>query len=163
MVGSTRHRADAVVTGGETTSDRGREDTLAIASVVDTLEEDELLRVGRVVGREVVSEVLDGNVGVADDTALAVEILRSRVVRLLRVGEGSGREVLGVDNNVERLVLLDGLTGLRVLDDAADHPVGGRDLAHDDTVAGAALDLLTIGQGLAGAEVDEVGVIAAFH
>lgn len=161
MVGGTGHRANAVIASGETARDSGGEDTLTIALVVDTLEEDKLLGAGRVLGSEVVSEVLDGDVGMTDDAALAIQILRSRVVRLLRVGERTGRQVLRVDDNVKRLVFLDRLPGLGVLDDRSDHAVNARNPAHDDTVARTLLNLETVGQGLARTEVDEVVVIGS--
>lgn len=45
-------------------------------------------------------------------------------------------------------------------DQGRDH-VGGRgNIAHDDTTAGATLDLETVGQSLPSTEVDEVGRIS---
>lgn len=45
-------------------------------------------------------------------------------------------------------------------DDGRDHVGGSGQPAHGDTVAGAFCGLLAIGQGVVGAEIDEVGSVA---
>ena len=162
MVGGTDHGADTVVAGRETAGDGGLELAVAVTGIVDTLEEDELRGVGGVVRVQGVAEILDGNVGVTDDLAGAVEILGRGVVGGVRVGEGAGREVAHLDGDVELLVGLDVLVVLGVLEDGRHHVVLRGDLAHGDTVARTLLDLLAVRQGTALAEVDEVVVVAGY-
>lgn len=160
MVGGTDHGADTVVAGRETASHGGLELAIAVSGVVDTLEEDELRGVRGVVGVQRVAEVLDSNVGVANDLAGAVEVLGRRVVGSVGVGEGTRGEVAHLDSDVEVLVGLDVLVVLGVLEDGGHHVVLRGNLAHGDTVARTLLDLLAVCQGGALAEVDEVVVVA---
>jgi len=158
MVGGRGDRASTVVTGRETSLERGSEKTIAVTSVVDTLEESKVLSIRRVVG--VVTHVLDGDMGVANDVA-SLKRLRGSVVGVVRVGERTGLQVGDLHGEVNLLVFLDALfVVLGAGEDRRDHVTNGRNISHDDTVAGSLLDLETVGEGLALAEVDEVGLVS---
>lgn len=159
VVRGAGHGADTVVARGKTTGDGGLQGSLSVTSVVDALEEGELGGVQGRGGVEGVAHVLDGDVGVADDIAAVAELLGCRVVCAVRVGEGAELHVGDLDLDVEVLV------GRRLLardgarDDGRHHVRLGGHLAHGDTVAGSLLLLQAVGQRLARAEVDEVGVV----
>jgi len=158
MVGGRGDRASTVVTGRETSLERGSEKTIAVTSVVDTLEESKVLSIRRVVG--VVTHVLDGDMGVANDVA-SLKRLRGSVVGVVRVGERTGLQVGDLHGEVNLLVFLDALfVVLGAGEDRRNHVTNGRNISHDDTVAGSLLDLETVGEGLALAEVDEVGLVS---
>jgi hypothetical protein len=92
MVGSGGHSAASVVTGGETLSKDSGEQSIAVSSVVDTLEEGECVSCRRCGTVDVLSEILHGEMGVADDLA-TLELLRSGVVGVVRICEGSSHKV----------------------------------------------------------------------
>ena len=69
MVGGCVHCADAIEAGGETVSDVCGEKTLAVAVIIDTLEEVEDFRVRGAGGSESAAEILDSDVTVTDDVA----------------------------------------------------------------------------------------------
>lgn len=75
MVRRTNHRASPVHAGGKTAGHHCRELTVVISGLIHALEEGELARVRRGGGPEV-TDILDGDVGVADDIAIAGEFLR---------------------------------------------------------------------------------------
>lgn len=156
MVRSAGHGADPVETSRETSGDIGREQSLTVSVIVDTLEEGKGLWVGRSAGCEVIPEVLDGDVSMTDDVA-ALKSLRSSVVGVGGVGEGTRDQVLGLDLDAESGVGVNVLTGRRKDDNRRDHVVVGGDVTHDDTVARSCRHLKTVGQCLPAAEVDEVG------
>lgn len=160
MVGSTGHSADTVVTGGKTTGDRSAKTSITVARVIDTLEEGELGGVQWLVRGEGVTQVLDGDVSVANNVASVSELLGSRVVSVVGVGEGAQVHVGDLDIDVKVLVRLRLIAGYRACDDGRGHVVLRWNLSHGDTVARTLLVLQTIGQGLAGAEVDEVVLIS---
>lgn len=160
VVGSTGHSADTVVAGGKTTGDGGAKTSIAVARIVDTLEEGELRGIQRLVRSEGVAQVLDGDVSVANNVASVSELLRSRVIGVVGVGKGSQVHVGDLDVDIEVLVGLGLGAGHGACDNGRGHVVLRWNLTHGDTVAGTLLVLLTIGQGLAGAEVDEVVVIS---
>lgn len=158
MVGRGRHAAQAVVAGGETAGDLGREEATAVAGVVDALEKGKLLGVQRLLGVEGLARVLDSDVGVADDDALLVEVLRRRVVGVGGVGEGAGRKVEHLHLDIKVLLGSNVVAVLGVDEDARDHLGGGGNVSHGNTVAGSSADLGTVGQRLALAKVDKVVV-----
>jgi hypothetical protein len=156
MVRGRVHRADAVEPRRETTGDHSLEETLAVPVIIDTLEEGECLRVGRRCGSQVAAEILDGDVTVTDDVT-TLELLRSGVVRGQGIGEGAGDQVRELHLDGEVLVGGDVFAGAGEQHDRRDHVGIGGDVAHDHAVAGSAGGLGSVGQGLARAEVDEVG------
>ncbi|KAK1238366.1 hypothetical protein MKX07_006512 [Trichoderma sp. CBMAI-0711] len=162
VVGSRGHGAQAVVSGGQAVGNGGRQQTLAVASIVDTLEEDKELRVQGLGGVQRVTGALDSDVSVANDVAVAVNVLGSRIVGGGGVGEGARGKVEHLDLNVEGGVLVNVVAVLGVHEDGRNHVFGGGDVAHGDTIARARPDLLTVGESLALAEVDEVGVVTVF-
>lgn len=159
MVGRTSHGAHTVVTSGQTTSDRRRESTLAVTSVIDALEESELGRVWRRGGVGRVAHVLDGDVGMSDDIATRAELLGRGIVRAVGVGEGTQLHVGDLDSHVEVLVGCGLLASDGAGDDSRDHVSRGGHLTHHDTVTRALLLLQAVGQSLARAKVDEVGTV----
>lgn len=161
MVGSTRHGADTVVSSGQASSDGGLQVTIAIAGIVDTLEEDKLGSIQGSVGRQGVTHILNRDVNMADNGTAAAKILGSRVVGRLSVSEGAGLQVVDLELDIKVLVGLDVAVVRGVVDDGRHHLGLGGDLAHGNTVAGTASLLLTIGEGRAGANVDKVGIVAA--
>lgn len=123
MVRGTSHSAHAIVARGKATSHGSLQQAVAVAGIVDALEEDELGGVRGLLGRDVVAKVLDRDVGVADDVASAVEVLGRRVVGHVGVRERSRGEVVGLNDDVEVLVLVEVVIRRGVLDDAANHLV----------------------------------------
>ncbi len=160
MVGGGVHCADAIEAGGETVSDVCGEKTLAVAVIIDTLEEVEDFRVRGAGGSESAAEILDSDVTVTDDLA-TLESLRSRVVCALSIGEGAGDQVLKLDLNSEGLVCVQVVSRTREEHYSGNHVLVGRNIAHSDTVAGAASHLFTVCQSLASANIDEVGIVAS--
>lgn len=169
MVGCRSKSADTVVTRRKATSDISRQETLAVTRVVDTLEESELSWVRRRSGVQGVSEILNGDVSVADDLALRVELLRGGVVGSVSVGEAASLEVLSLDCDREILVGLDGSTVLGepmhsevsnkedgpsaahdydLREDRRDHVCLRRNVSHGDAVARTVGDLKSVGEGL---------------
>jgi len=89
---------------------------LAVAGVVDALEEGHEGGVGRGGGSQV-ADVLYCDVAVADDVAVVVEVLGCGVVVCCGVDEEAGAEVLGLDGDVEGGVGGELVAGLGVCDD----------------------------------------------
>ena len=160
VVGGGEHGADTVIAGGQTTSDGSGEETVAVAGIVDALEEDEAGGVKGLVRGQRAAQVLDSDVSVANDVALAIEVLGGGVVGALSVSERARGEVVDLDLDVKVLVGLDVSVVRRVAEDGRDHAVLGGNAAHGDTVAATPCLLLTVGDVLALAEVDEVGLVA---
>jgi len=105
VVGSRSHGAEAIVASGETAINSGGQESLAVTSVVDTLEEDELLGIEGLGRVGFTAEILDRDVSVSDDLATTIDVLRSRVVGIVRIGEGARCQVCRLDVHVEALVL----------------------------------------------------------
>lgn len=173
MIAGTVHGAHSVGASGQPVINGCSEQAVAIAGVIDALEKGKLGRVERVGRRHGAAHVLDDDVGVADDVAAAVEVLRRGVVGCLRVGEGAGFQVGCLHFDVEGLVCGYVFAGLGVDDDGRHHLGLRWDFAHywmllvgmmggcfwgvrTDAVAGAALHLSAVCQGVSFAEVDEV-------
>lgn len=159
MVGGACHGADAVVTSRQTASDRGSELPLSISGIVDTLEESELGGIWGLGGSERVAEVLNDDVSVANNEALAVELLRRRVVSAVGVGEGSQLHVRHLHRNIKVCVGCRLLAGDGAGDDGRHHLAARGHLTHHNTITGSTLLLETVGQRLAGAKVDEIVVV----
>ena len=121
MVRRGSHGADTIVASWQTAGDTGAQQTVAVTSVVDAFEERELLWVGRRGCREVVAKTLDGDVRVADDFAVAGEVLRRAVVGGRGVGEGAGLEVLHLHRDGEGGAGFDVVGWLGVGDDGGNH------------------------------------------
>ena len=131
MVRRGSHSANAVVASRKSPSNSRREPAFSITSVVDSLEEGELSGIERSGGVQGVAEILDSDVGVADDLA-ALELLRGGVVGVIGVGEGSGYEVCHLDFDIEGRVGRDCVTALcRERDYGGDHVLVGGDISHD--------------------------------
>jgi hypothetical protein len=159
VVGSAVHCADSIEASRQPISDVGGEKTLAVAVIVDTLEEIEDFRVGRAGGGESAAKILDGDVTVTDDLA-TLKSLRSRVVCALSIGKGTGDQVLELNLDGEGSVCGNVLSRAGEENYSGNHVLVGRNVAHSDAVAGAASHLFTVCQGLASANVDEVGIVA---
>lgn len=182
MVGSTGHGADTVAASRETTSDFSGELTVAVTSIVDTLEEGKDSGIQGLGGVQGVASVLNSDVSVTNDLAASVEGLGSRVVGAGGVGEGAELHVGDIDLNLEGRERLEIIAVLGVENDSRDHAVGGGNFTHccvvlalievgaqlrrlqlTDTVAGAIPVLQTVGQCFALAEVDEVGIVTIYQ
>lgn len=146
VVGSCSHGAETIVASGQATLDVGRQQTVAVALVVDALEEDELSGVKRLGRVGITAGVLDSDMSVADDVTVPIDILRSGIVGVVRVGKGTRREVDHLDRDGEVGVGLEVIAVLRGCEDTGNHVAGSRDVAHRDTVARPALILLAICQ-----------------
>jgi len=158
MVGCCVDRAQAVATSGETLVDRGREFALAVSGQVETLEEGKDVGVQGGLALEVVN-LLNGDVRVADDDALVVDLLRSGVVVGRGVHEVAALNVLDGHGDGEGLVLVEILGKVLGEDEfGGGHLVDSDDATHGSLVAGSTFLLDTIGEGhlLGEAEVDEV-------
>lgn len=145
VVGRTSHRADTVVTGGQTTSDGGRKLALAISGIVDTLEESKLGGVWWCGGRQGVTQILNDNVGVTDDLALAIKLLRGGVVSAVRVGEGSELHVCHLHGNIKVRIRGGLLSGQGAENDSGHHLAACWHFTHHNTVARSTLLLETVG------------------
>jgi len=178
VVGCGEHGADTVVASGETAGDGSGEKAIAISwtvsvyvgrfrpmaeeltSIVDSLEEDEAGGIKGLIRGQGAAKVLDSDVSVTNDTALAIKILGCRVVGALSVSEGARGEVVNLDLDVKVRVGLNVTIVGRVAEDGGDHAVLGGNAAHRNTVAAAPRLLFTVGDILTLAEVDEVCVVA---
>jgi len=135
-------------------ADCGGKDT-ALSRVVQALEEGEDVRVGGAAGH-----LLNNDVRMAFDLALAVELLRGSVVVGLGVDEVARFNVVDVNLDRELCVGGDFLAVLGVGDLGGWHVGGGRDSAHGGRVTRTVLKLQPICNietlGRLQAEVDEV-------
>ena len=130
MVRRRSHRADTIDTSGQSTSDSSLEPTIPIASIVDPLEEGEYGWVGRCLASKIISEGLNGDVGMANNFA-TLKRLRSTVIGSVRVGEGARLEILDLDFEVEIGVSVNVLAWGGEGDDAGDHVGVGGNVTHD--------------------------------
>ena len=96
---------------------------------------------------------------VANDSSTAIEFLWGSIVSHIWVSERAGLNVLDVCAEVECLVLFEVRVVLRVGNDGGDHVGASGDLSHHNAIARTLLLLKTVGQCLAGTEVNEVGGI----
>jgi hypothetical protein len=99
MVTRGRHSANTIVTSGKALLKGSSKFAIAVASVVDALEEGEGLGIERLLRVVVRADVLDSEVGVADNDA-TLESLWSGVVGVVWVSEGTGLEVGNADCEV---------------------------------------------------------------
>ena len=124
---------------------------------VHALEEGKGLSVQDLGGREGIDR-LDDKVGVADDVALAVDLLRRGIVVLHRVHEVARLEVVERHLDRERRVGFHGVEVGRLYEFGRGHVRAARDHAHRGWVARTGLDLLAVRDRLldGSAKVDEV-------
>lgn len=160
MVRRRSHATHSVETLWQTIGHSSGKKTLVVSGIVDSLEEHERLWIRGVAGLQTVTQILDGDVGVANDLAASVEVLGRRVVGRCGVGEGACGETLGLHRDGKCFAGWQVLHWLGGGDDGGDHVFRGRDLAHYDTVARSGFDLETVGESLPGTEVDEVVWVA---
>ena len=86
MIGSRCDGANPILTSRETSRKIGREGSLPITSIIDSLKECKSLGIGRVCGVLLVVQVLDRDVSVTN-TLATLETLRGSVVGIIRVGK----------------------------------------------------------------------------
>lgn len=153
------HGADTVVSSGQTTSDRGFKTSVSISGIIDTLEEGKLGSVQCFGGSKSVSEILDSDVRVTNDNALAIELLGIGVVGAVRVAEDTQLHVGDLHSHIEVRVGSRLFAWKRASDDGGGHLGHGGHVTHHNAVAGAPGLLNTVGQRLAVTEVDEVGIV----
>ena len=170
MVSCRVDGGDTVDTSWETLGNIGSQNTV-VRSSIETLEEVEDLGV-QGLGCVERRHLLHGNVAMTlNDTA--DQLLRGRVVSVGRVRERSGDQVDDLDGNSERGVGRDGIEVLGTVElggrlsvtcqinswksrTGPYHLINRRDITDGDGVARTRLDLQTVGNCLADAEVDEV-------
>jgi hypothetical protein len=128
MVASRGDRADTVVTSRKTSIKSSSEKTVAIAGVVDTLEESKSLSVRRVVG--IVAHILNGNMCMTNNFT-SLKGLRGSVVGVVGVRERSRLQVVDLHREVNLLVLLLDVVVLGISEDRRDHLADSRDISHD--------------------------------
>lgn len=122
---------------------------------IDALEKCELCRVQNVVCGDRLQR-LDDKVAVTYDLAILIQLLwRSEVVRI-RIREDSRLHVDQRHFDRERRVGLQGIEVIRGREFARGHVLVARDIAHGHWVTRASLNLLTVGDRLPDAEIDEV-------
>ena len=92
MVGSGGQCAYAIVPSWEAAGNGSTEETLSIASVVDSFEKCKLGSIKSLCRVQAVSQVLDCDVRVSDNLAVLQGLRRSVVCRI-SIGEGTGNEV----------------------------------------------------------------------
>lgn len=131
-----------------------RSQNASLSSTVESLEE---CKDGRVkgVGLLHVLQLLNDNMRVSPNDALAIELLRGREIVLLRVDEVTCFQILNGHTNRELLVCLDLAQILGEHEFGRGHPGLGRDCAHGSWVAGAVGDLCAVGDR----EVDRLAEI----
>lgn len=157
MVSSAVDGSDAVDTFVQARSDISGKDTV-LSSIVQAFEE----REGTGRGRSGLVEgvkLLNDDVRVTLDVAVrCVYLLRSSEVRLRSIGEEAGIEVLDSELYSKVFVCLDLTTVLGEHEFRRGHIRGSSNDTHGRRVAGAGLDLLTVGDREVGGrtEVDEV-------
>ena len=158
MIGGRRDCAHTVGAGEQAGRDRGGKETLTVAVVVDTQEKGKSrwVRSSRWVQ---CADVLDSDVRVTDDIAIVIKLLWGGVVGRGGVRKVTSVQVLRLNLNIEGLVLLEGLSEARAHDDGRDHVGLGWNLTHGNRIARSINVLQTLGERLAIAEVDEVGII----
>lgn len=126
---------------------------------VDALEEREGRGVQDVRRRERIDGLYD-EMGVADDVALGVHLLRRRIIVCVRVDKVARLEVLDRHLDRELRVRFDGVQVGRRDEFGGGHVRAARDHAHRSRVARTAFDLLSVRDRLVDgeAEVDKVVV-----
>jgi len=153
VVGAAVDAGELVESSGESRAVGGED--VALSRLVESLEESKVEH-GQDVGSVEGSELLNNNVRVADDDS-ALQSLGRSVVVPLRVDKVSTDQVGDLHLNVERSVGGEGSESVGGEDKLARGHLGGRrDFTDGRWVARAGHDLLTVGQGLSGTEVDEV-------
>jgi hypothetical protein len=130
MVTSRGHGADTIVSSGQTFREGGSEFSVTIAIVVDTLEEGKGLGVKRLLRVGVSSEILHGEMRVADDLTALSESLRRSIVGVIGIREGAGLEIGNADSEVDWRVFVNVLAVGGTDYDCRDHLAGGRDVTH---------------------------------
>lgn len=154
MVGSSVNGAETVSTRIQSVGNLSGE---RVATRIQSLEEGELARVGRLrLGDG--SKLLNDNVRVTLDISGLVNLLRSREIGFLCIGEVTSLEMLELELDSEGLVGLNFSIVQRELELARGNVGGGGDDSHGSRVAGTTLDLLAVSEGLIGGktEVDKV-------
>lgn len=116
MVSGRSHGADTVDTSRETTSNIGLQTTISVSGIVDTLEEGELRWVRRLLSVDVITERLDGDMGMTNDLT-TLQRLRGGIVGVIRVRESTSLKVVDLQLDLEVLVCLNILHSLRALND----------------------------------------------
>lgn len=160
MIAGGSHRADTVGTDRQTIGRRvGRQQTLAVTVVIDTLEEFESLGIQWLCLLEVL-EFLNGDMRVSNNIPSVAKGLRSSVVGNIGIGERTSLEIGDLDRELDLLASLDSLQKLGRGDDTRNHLVSGRQVTHRDTVARTTSNLETVGDRLSCAEIDEVGGVS---
>jgi len=134
-------------------------DAVVVGGCVDALEEREGLGV-QDLGRRERIDVLYDEMGVADDVALAVHLLRRRIIVCLRVDKVARLEALDGHLDRELRVRFDGVQVGRGDEFGGGHVGAARDHAHRSRVARTVFDLLAVRERLVDgeAEVDKVVV-----
>lgn len=87
----------------------------------------------------------------------ALQRLRRGIIRDIRIRKASSNEVINLDLDFERLIRGHIRTWGWTDDDGRDHVGGGRNIAHNDAVAGPGGHLFPVHKPLALTMVDEVG------
>lgn len=131
-----------------------RSQNATLSSTVESLEECKDSGV-KGVGLLHILQLLNDDMRMSPNDALAVELLRGREVVLLRVDEVTGFQILNGHTNRELLVCLDLAQILREHEFGRGHPGLGRDCTHGSWVARAVGDLCTVGDR----EVDRLAEI----
>jgi len=159
VVARRSHGADAIKAYGEATGKISTQQSVSIASVVDSLEEGKFFGIEGLGWVGIATQVLNCDVRVADNLT-SLEALRGRIVRVIRVGELSSRQIGNLDRESHLGVWSHNVTVLRARKHCRNHTVCGRYLAHRDTVARSLADLESISKRFASTEVDEIGVVS---
>lgn len=154
MVRSSGYGREPVCTSGKASGNVSSELSVD-SSVIETLEEGEdawIRGLCRGKGRN----RFNNDVVVSDDLPGVVQLLRSGEVGGLGVSEGTRLHSLRIQDNSERGVGIDVAAIWRELEFAGRHIVDTRNVTHRRRIARATLNLQTVCDSLADAEVDEV-------
>jgi hypothetical protein len=129
MVGSRSHCASTVEASSQTFSESSREFSVAVAVVIDTLEESEGLGVEGLLWVVILANILNSEMRVADDLA-AIESLGSSVIGVVGVGEGTGLQIRDTDCEIDGCALGDVFSVGRADNHGRDHLAGGGNITH---------------------------------
>ena len=134
VVARRSHGADAIKAYGEATGKISTQQSVSIASVVDSLEEGKFFGIEGLGWVGIATQVLNCDVRVADNLT-SLEALRGRIVRVIRVGELSSRQIGNLDRESHLGVWSHNVTVLGARKHRRNHTVCGRYLAHSWNVS----------------------------
>jgi hypothetical protein len=134
VVARRSHGADAIKAYREATGKVSTQQSVSVASVVNSLEKGKFFGIEGLGWVGIATKVLNCDVRVTDNLT-SLEALRGRIVRVIRVGELSGCQVGNLDRESHLSVWSHNVTVLGAGKHCRDHTVCGRYLTHSWSVS----------------------------